>query len=346
MSVQLDIPLLTEAEKTKVLDVHHQLVDARFDSDAKLDVFLVSAADFLIALHDKLESFVTEKAVGEAVFAIRGAMLKRNFRTEGPHGATFSEILGFARDISAVRKLRRERKKAAVVREQQAQAADNQFERLDTLAFAANKQRELSRRHPSPDSEDAISLGSAPPPSPINPDPMLDNPDVSDFVYLTHLFSGVRLASPAQPPTPSSMPALLTASDSSRRSPSPPVRVRTDSHRLNAPRQKGRVRKVHLARPPPVPVAPRPQRQLRPLAPMFGPKLGPLGLSVPRPPVASGFRRPNISYADALRGSMPTYTGCLANARSSPGNFNASPPEKAPPQPSHRAHVSGLVDST
>ncbi|KAF7325848.1 hypothetical protein MKEN_00435500 [Mycena kentingensis (nom. inval.)] len=237
-----DAPRLSEFEQESIITLLNSVRDSRFGSLDEHNEFLVDSANSVLRYRDQVASFAEVPVVGECVFAIRGAMLKNDFRTRGPFGSIFSDILGFASAITSARKTFRERKRAADERKREAILAANRRERIEALEYARNLekwQNSASRDPPSDaESEDTISLGSAPP-SPskdteVEPAEERALPEagpqspiqaaLSPLVGLTHLMCGVSLTAPTSPPpSPTdSMPSLLTASSSSSSSPSQP----------------------------------------------------------------------------------------------------------------------------
>ncbi|KAF7312818.1 hypothetical protein MKEN_00965200 [Mycena kentingensis (nom. inval.)] len=328
MSVN-EASFLTSSEKDMLIALRNKVRDARFDNRAEHDKFLVESASSVLEFQDKAECFADIKDAADCVFTIRANMLKHNFRTNGPSGAVFSEILGFAQEIARVRKLHRERKKATEARKRGAEAAAQRRERLDALAYAAAKEKaKNAARAASPSSEDTISLGSPAPEtaSPINPDPVLLAPTqaLSPLDGLIKLMSLAALNPPAPPsPVSPSMPALIPATPSSSPSPSPPAREPTGFRTSNATRQSARGRKLRRS-----PIL-RGQPVFRPLSMLYAPQmpirnLGPLSLSVRRPIVADDYRQPKPSYADVLRGLTHTSIASPANANALAGNSMSS----------------------
>ncbi|KAF7304890.1 hypothetical protein MKEN_01203300 [Mycena kentingensis (nom. inval.)] len=165
-----DAPLLSDADHDFITGLGNLMRDAKHENTAAHDSFLVEQAKRFLVYRPQLVSFAHPGPPRDALNFLRHAMVRNGFRKDGPFGAIFYDLLGFAQEANRVHGVLRDRKLAADDRRRNAAAAAARAERLEALDYAARLAAWQAAPLPNSasedesgvlgDDEDAISLGS------------------------------------------------------------------------------------------------------------------------------------------------------------------------------------------
>ncbi|KAJ7058407.1 hypothetical protein C8F01DRAFT_1232628 [Mycena amicta] len=350
--------LLSASQREAVISLGNVVRDSVHQDISARDAFLVDSAQEIMRYLPQAQSFIESKAIGDSLFAIRNEMVRNSFRTSGPFGRVYSDILSFCAAVNTGRRVQRERQQGADERKRDAEAAANRRERLEALEYASRLAEWQANPLPpcaTPSSERSISLSDGDghtvveesaspeysPPSPIGPDMAMNNsPGLSpievcaaeQFLSLHKLISEMSMTVPMTPPSSPhpSLPELISASNSSEstsseRSPSPPSRAPIVFRRSSENQRSVRARRTL---PPPGQRIgyqrefPRVPRSATPMP--TGTRFVPL----PRTRPVVLHHSPETSFVGDSRESMQRFTASPANASASSGNFKPLLPKK------------------
>ncbi|KAJ7057405.1 hypothetical protein C8F01DRAFT_1307613 [Mycena amicta] len=333
--------LLSASQREAVISLGNVVGDSVHQDISARDAFLVDSAQEIMRYLPQAQSFIESKAIGDSLFAIRNEMVCNSFRTSGPFGRVYSDILSFCAAINTGRRVQRERQRGADERKHDAEAAANRRERLEALEYASRLAEWQANPLPpcaTPSSERSISLSDGDghtvveesaspeysPPSPIGPDMAMNNsPGLSPIEGMT-----VPMTPPSSPHP--SLPELISASNSSEstsseRSPSPPSRAPIVFRRSSENQRSVRARRTL---PPPgqrigyqreFPRTPRRATPI-PMEPRF--------VLLPRMRPVAFPSSQNTNFADDSRALMQHFIASPANASASSGNFKPLLPKK------------------
>ncbi|KAJ7066335.1 hypothetical protein C8F01DRAFT_1079955 [Mycena amicta] len=206
---------LSQSEQDVVHAILVSLNDTRNEPPAERDACLVELANSLLEFQDRVTSFINDSSLAKCAYTIRSEMVRAGFRTNGPFGRIFDDILNFTATISRGRQAVRQREEAAKESRRNAEAAADRRERLEALEYTNNLAK--WQKSPLPEDEDTVSLG--PENEPESPNGVDDAPvrvplilkvetnnapsSMEETIILDQLIARLRLTEPTTPVSPS-----------------------------------------------------------------------------------------------------------------------------------------------